>query len=81
MTTYSVVRSHRDVDGEWETIEDSGMEWETARAAALLFDTRERDSKPLKSSWTRDVFYCVMEDTDRWRELSRAIVRPKEVRK
>jgi hypothetical protein len=66
---YSVIRSHRDIDGEWEKIECTGMKWEDARAASLRYEERERQAYPRKSSWARDVFYCLLEGCPRHHKL------------
>ena len=70
--TYSIVRVHRDRDGEWEKIVDSGLDWETARRKAVELSTAERVANPAKTSWTLDIFYifyCQLEGTVRHRKL------------
>jgi hypothetical protein len=59
--TYSIVRSHRDNDGEWEKIVDSGLDWNTAKARAEELSEAERRAHPEKTSWTRDLFIPQLE--------------------
>ena len=53
--TYSIIRAHRDRDGEWEEIVESGLDWETAHTKAVEWSVRERFGNPTKTSWTRDL--------------------------
>ena len=69
--TYSVIRAHRDRDGEREEVVESGLDWETARRKAVEWSIRERLANPTKTSWTRDLFYCQLEGTIRHQNLAR----------
>ena len=69
--TYSIIRAHRDRDGEWEEIVESGLDWETACAKAVELSVRERLASAAKTSWTRDLFYCQLEGTIRHQKLTR----------
>ena len=68
--TYSIIRVHRDQDGEWEKIVESGLDWETARRKAVEWSEAERLANPEKTSWTVDLFYCQLERTVRHRKLA-----------
>jgi len=69
-TYSSIIRAHRDRDGEWEEIVESGLDWETARRKAVEWIAAERLANPEKTSWTLDLFYCQLEGTVRHRKLA-----------
>jgi hypothetical protein len=55
--TYSIVRHHRDLDGEWEKVVESGIiGYKSASAKSEALNETERKLHPTKTSWSRDLF-------------------------
>jgi hypothetical protein len=52
---YSIVRSHRDIDGVWEKIVESGLTLDAARKRERELGRAERLAHPEKTGWTHDV--------------------------
>ena len=59
--TYRIIRNHRDTDGQWDVVVQSGLDWNTADAKRNELSRAEMALHPTKTSWTRDLFIVEME--------------------
>jgi hypothetical protein len=75
---YSVIRNHRGKDGDcWDKIIVSGLTWEAAQVKERELQTAEMAEHPEQTCWVRDIFWILLEGSDRHKDLLAAIAQGK----
>lgn len=68
--TYSVVRNHRGKDGdEWDRVVESGLSFEAAQKREAALNQAEIAAHPEQTCWVRDLFWILLEGSDRHKDL------------